>query len=709
MPFLYILILLVLSIACSNDIDPVQSTNIEYSNLYDYKDDDTIEVIELTNRGKSTSVYDKLIQVNRNNTSYLSTMLFSEQGMTDDEIGSITPLTTILSYSLKDSNSYLSKYVIDVSYFSQLNTKLKFTYDFYDELSDSYNVYLILHTMMRDGIDIEYSLLEKVKSNTDYNIWINDLVIENSNIEYYINYLIKEEKLLYFNGVSKLTLSNIVNAFNGESIVEDTFNLMDHVSSDIYLSDDKLTLNDNIELDILTVNRLFINDQEYQSQAAIYNEYITNEYYTLDNTITISNNITQLTNTFIITDFDSITGNTIFVDNIILDGNLLEPIINYYTLDNTIHVTNNYTLDNTIHVTNNYTLDNTITNNITQLTNTFVITDFDTITGNSVVTDNIVLDGNLLEPTITNQYYTLDNTVTNNFYTLDNTITNISLSNVFSNNLVVTSATTNITFLDNTITQIYDITQLTNTFIITDFDTITGNTLITDNIILDGNLLEPVINNYTLDNTIHITNNYTLDNTVTNNITQLTNTFVITDFDSISGNTIVSSNIHAGNLFVNNENIEDKTNTMIQQTLSTNLSLGNTSLNNLELLGYLNSNVIPSTNNIDLGSIDNPFKNVYAYDIILMSDNNLKNDINDLEYGLQDVLKLRPRIYRMPLDVRIGLIAQEVEEVLPEVVSGGKNKAVSYNDLIPVLINAIKEQQKKIEELEELVLDKIED
>ena len=48
----------------------------------------------------------------------------------------------------------------------------------------------------------------------------------------------------------------------------------------------------------------------------------------------------------------------------------------------------------------------------------------------------------------------------------------------------------------------------------------------------------------------------------------------------------------------------------------------------------------------------------------------------------------------------IGIIAQEIEKVLPELVSQSENhKTVNYNGLIGVLIEAIKEQQKQIDEL----------
>jgi ribonuclease PH len=50
----------------------------------------------------------------------------------------------------------------------------------------------------------------------------------------------------------------------------------------------------------------------------------------------------------------------------------------------------------------------------------------------------------------------------------------------------------------------------------------------------------------------------------------------------------------------------------------------------------------------------------------------------------------------------VGVIAQEVEEVIPDVVSTNDQgiKSVKYGNLVGVLIEAIKEQQQRIEALE---------
>ena len=92
-----------------------------------------------------------------------------------------------------------------------------------------------------------------------------------------------------------------------------------------------------------------------------------------------------------------------------------------------------------------------------------------------------------------------------------------------------------------------------------------------------------------------------------------------------------------------------------------------------------------------------------------LSDRNQKENIKSLEYGLSEVLRLNPVthtwLYSDATRPSIGLIAQEVEEVLKELVNtsmDGENeiKALDYNGIIPVLIKSIQELNKKIEILE---------
>jgi hypothetical protein len=88
------------------------------------------------------------------------------------------------------------------------------------------------------------------------------------------------------------------------------------------------------------------------------------------------------------------------------------------------------------------------------------------------------------------------------------------------------------------------------------------------------------------------------------------------------------------------------------------------------------------------------------------SDIAYKTDIDTLEYGLDAVLKMQPRRYKFKINnsEAIGFIAQEVEQVVPEVVSGKDGaKTLNYNALVAVLTKAIQQQQQEIDELREKV------
>ena len=95
------------------------------------------------------------------------------------------------------------------------------------------------------------------------------------------------------------------------------------------------------------------------------------------------------------------------------------------------------------------------------------------------------------------------------------------------------------------------------------------------------------------------------------------------------------------------------------------------------------------------------------------SDQLLKKNIQD--FSATDIINgLNPKVFQWNdtaknlnknKDDRLnyGLIAQEVEEVMPEMVRnmyGGKYLGLDYEQLIPVLLQGMKEQQEKIEKLE---------
>jgi len=90
-----------------------------------------------------------------------------------------------------------------------------------------------------------------------------------------------------------------------------------------------------------------------------------------------------------------------------------------------------------------------------------------------------------------------------------------------------------------------------------------------------------------------------------------------------------------------------------------------------------------------------------------LSDERSKKNIQTLDSALDKTLALRGVSYTFKdTDVdSIGLIAQELEQVIPEVVSTGEDgfKSVSYGNLVGLLVEAIKDQQNQIDELKNKV------
>ena len=137
----------------------------------------------------------------------------------------------------------------------------------------------------------------------------------------------------------------------------------------------------------------------------------------------------------------------------------------------------------------------------------------------------------------------------------------------------------------------------------------------------------------------------------------------------------------------------------------------------------------PTENNaISLGSSPYRWMEIWANNPLnTSSDKRLKKNIKPVSYGLSEILKLNPVEYNWIEGhdrKMIGLIAQEVETIIPTVVtnieptkeqleklsqqSGGRSLdkaakytySLSYTQLIPVLINSIKELNAKVERLE---------
>ena len=96
-------------------------------------------------------------------------------------------------------------------------------------------------------------------------------------------------------------------------------------------------------------------------------------------------------------------------------------------------------------------------------------------------------------------------------------------------------------------------------------------------------------------------------------------------------------------------------------------------------------------------------------DVVAYSDRRVKENISTINDALNKVLSLRGVTYnrtdKEDKSEKIGVIAQEIQEILPQVVQEQEDGmlGVSYGNITAVLIEAVKEQQTQIEELKQLV------
>jgi hypothetical protein len=104
---------------------------------------------------------------------------------------------------------------------------------------------------------------------------------------------------------------------------------------------------------------------------------------------------------------------------------------------------------------------------------------------------------------------------------------------------------------------------------------------------------------------------------------------------------------------------------------------------------------------VGIGTTAPAYKLDVLGDINSSSDINLKENVKTIGNSLETINSLRGVSFDWKKDGRssYGIIAQELEEVLPELVKNGEVKSVNYNGLIGVLIEAIKELKAEVEEL----------
>lgn len=189
------------------------------------------------------------------------------------------------------------------------------------------------------------------------------------------------------------------------------------------------------------------------------------------------------------------------------------------------------------------------------------------------------------------------------------------------------------------------------------------------------------------------------------------------------GNTLIGRNPLTGSVFDLSRALLDVQNN--DDIVGTSIGLGSDEYYaDLASEFTFSHDVVPLTDNTSsLGTGTVAWSEVFASEIINTSDIRDKKEIREIPYGIEHLLKLNPVTYNWNGKVqdlrkqkKVGFIAQELQEVIPEIVhnytwkrtnSGNyykqtHNLGVSYTELLPVIVKSIQEHQILVKEIEDI-------
>jgi len=155
-------------------------------------------------------------------------------------------------------------------------------------------------------------------------------------------------------------------------------------------------------------------------------------------------------------------------------------------------------------------------------------------------------------------------------------------------------------------------------------------------------------------------------------------------------------------------------------------SLGAITGDSLSITTLINSTDINATANVDSAAINSGFVSAGNIDVAanitagndifaansvfsgtpptVLSSIAYKENINQFENGLNYIMSMKPVTYdrkNSSSKNEIGFIAEEMETILPSIVKSGHGvKGIQYDQIVPILVSALQEQQQKINELE---------
>lgn len=382
-----------------------------------------------------------------------------------------------------------------------------------------------------------------------------------------------------------------------------------------------------------------------------------------------------------------------------------KKLVSHLDISTDIYASDIYIIDsiyknNELYITSNWIKEN---NNIISYTKGNVVTDnlisvnisSSNLKAQTYRSSNIELSGSIgVQQNVSATNYTTNNLGTANISTstLHSNIylgTNLDVSNSTVNSLIALSLTSGTIYSDIYNGNNWSVSTITSTNLLSNNSTIS-------NILISGNFIS---------NSLHTTNatitNLEVTNVSTNNIYLTGDIYKNNNIIEFSEWSKTNNDIFytKGNVGINTSNPMydlDVNGTIIADILRT------------KEVDTITNSIIFNGNNIGIGTSSPSYKlhvegDVYASgDIIVASDESLKTDINRITDAMSMLNKLTGvYFYKNSTKRNVGFIAQEVEDVIPDLVSDvGEYKGIKYNNMIALIVEAIKELDYNISQIE---------
>ena len=593
------------------------------------------------------------------------------------------------------------------AFYSDGNNMLNGTLNVENNASFQSNVYIKStlnvsdNVKMFNGLNVSNNTSIKGKlSVTDNVSFFNGLnVTNNTSIK---GKLSVTDNVSFFNGL------NVTNntAFNGQMTVIDNVSLFNglNVSNNTAFKG-QMTVTDNVS---------FFNGLNVSNNTSFKGQLSVTDNVSFFNGLNVSNN-TSFKGKLSVTDNVSFFNGLNVTNNTSIKGKL--SVTDNVSFFNGLNVTNNTSIKGKLSVTDNVSFFNglNITNNtsiIGHLSVTENVSFFDGLN----VTNNTSLNGNLYVET--NSVFNGSSIFTkkidaNNGLNVTNGLFadkfNMNLDATFIGGIIecqvlrcptITDVTGSSNFDQVGLLKIEDSINASTGLAVpgTALFSGTGTTTIVNSFIVDSPSIE--IKGFGSTNGIEYRGRFNLSTTGTNNLLKYEGNSTLTG--TATGPAIV---VNQNDSLENNDIARFQYNTTNVFTIGKN---GNTTIYGGLKVGYtpniLNTTFNTSSNaTLDINGTCAVNQNILlSGNIISQSDRNIKTNIIPIEDCLEKINNMSGYRYnRIDLNdnrTHIGLIAQEIEEIFPELVTETNNiKGINYQGFIAVLLNCIKELNKKIE------------